>query len=128
MLLQEALDALDKFIKENNIHQSKFSFVTCGDWDLLTCLRKESQYKKISYNYYLKSWINLKTVFCEYIGEKKRTDMPEMLQELKLSLDGRHHSGIDDAKNIAKIVLEMIKNGQSFCFRHVNNQLLKKKK
>ena len=27
-----------------------------------------------------------------------------MLQKLNLTLDGKHHSGIDDSKNIGKIV------------------------
>lgn len=127
MILNDALEGLDKFIKQSNIHESKFCFVTCGDWDLLTCLRKEAQFKKISYNDYLKKWINLKTVFYEFIGEKKRIDMLEMLKELGLPLNGRHHSGIDDARNIAEIVMELIRKGQNFCLRHVNNQLVKKK-
>jgi len=37
-----------------------------------------------------------------------------MLQIFNLKLDGRHHSGIDDARNIAKIVIELIKDG--ICF------------
>jgi len=29
-------------------------------------------------------------------------------KKLNLTLDGRHHSGIDDTRNIAKILLKMI--------------------
>ena len=41
---------------------------------------------------------------------KKRgiSDMTEMLKYLGLQLDGRHHSGIDDSLNIAKIALKLM--------------------
>ncbi len=82
-------------------------------------------------------WCNIKTVFCEYMHRREQTQkqnsqsedakaedysgrdpagryrfgMTGMLTELKLSLDGRHHSGIDDSKNIAKIVKALVDNG-----------------
>ena len=44
--------------------------------------------------------------------------MVEMLEFLELNLDGRHHSGIDDALNIAKIAIKLIelKNNIDFSF------------
>lgn len=35
--------------------------------------------------------------------------MTEMLDVLGLKLEGKHHSGIDDVKNICRICIEMIK-------------------
>ena len=55
---------------------------------------------------YLKQWINIKTYFSSIVG-KKGHGMKYMLEELGLTLDGRHHSGIDDSKNIAKILKEL---------------------
>jgi len=40
---------------------------------------------------------------------KKGYGMKSMLSDLKLALDGRHHSGIDDSRNIAKILRELAK-------------------
>lgn len=37
-----------------------------------------------------------------------------MLKVLGLELDGRHHSGIDDARNIAKCALTLMKYGMTF--------------
>ena len=34
----------------------------------------------------------------------KGHSMKTMLRDLQLQLDGRHHSGIDDSRNIAKIL------------------------
>lgn len=40
--------------------------------------------------------------------------MTHMLEILKIPLDGRHHSGIDDTFNIAKVVIELLKKGVKF--------------
>ena len=40
--------------------------------------------------------------------------MEEMLQICGLKLEGRHHSGIDDAKNIAAVALHLMQKGFSF--------------
>lgn len=37
--------------------------------------------------------------------------MIDILNILKIELTGRHHSGIDDTKNISKILLHIIKDG-----------------
>jgi len=50
----------------------------------------------------LKNHINLKHQFAE-IKRIKPCGMEKALNILKLSLEGTHHRGIDDAKNIAKI-------------------------
>ena len=40
--------------------------------------------------------------------------MTNMLDYLHIPLVGRHHSGIDDTRNIAKIMLKMIDQGHTF--------------
>ena len=37
-----------------------------------------------------------------------------MLDELNIKLEGNHHSGIDDSKNIAKICLKILEDGGVF--------------
>jgi len=39
--------------------------------------------------------------------------MTDMLEDMKLTLEGKHHSGIDDCKNIGRIVVEMLKQGKT---------------
>lgn len=34
-----------------------------------------------------------------------------MLESLGLEFEGREHSGIDDAKNIARVVVQLVKDG-----------------
>jgi len=81
---------------------------------LKTCLRQEATYKKIQYKEYFYHWINLKNVFKDFSNYKGRFDMVEMLKECNIKLEGKHHSGIDDVKNITKIVIHLLKNGAKF--------------
>lgn len=114
VFLEDALIKFEEFLNQNTLDPLKFVFVTCGDWDLQNCLRNEAKYKKIILKDYFKRWINVKKVFYDYQGFKEPLGMTTMLDKLGLKLEGRHHSGIDDARNITKIVDTLIKKGVLF--------------
>ena len=42
---------------------------------------------------------------------KRPMGMERALSDYKISLDGTHHRGIDDARNISKIAIRMIQDG-----------------
>ena len=48
--------------------------------------------------------VNLKQLFSEKLGLRKRYGMAKALQLAGLPLEGTHHRGIDDARNIAKLL------------------------
>eukprot|EP00928_Gymnodinium_smaydae_P062687 TRINITY_DN46497_c0_g1_i1.p1 TRINITY_DN46497_c0_g1~~TRINITY_DN46497_c0_g1_i1.p1 ORF type:complete len:265 (-),score=27.70 TRINITY_DN46497_c0_g1_i1:234-1028(-) len=83
--------------------------LTCGDYDLGTALVTEAERKCIPLPPWLRCWCNVKVPFEARYG--KRMGMKGMLQRLGLTLEGRHHSGIDDARNIAKIVVTLLRQG-----------------
>lgn len=103
--LPEVLKLLDEWMRAENLLEKGVTtcFVTCGDWDLKTGLPVQCKYQKLEYPDYLRKWLNVKDVFLALTGIKGHS-MKTMLRDLKLELDGRHHSGIDDSKNIAKIL------------------------
>lgn len=103
--LPEVLDMLDKWMISEKLVDKDVTtcFVTCGNWDLHICLPVQCQYQHLKYPDYLRRWVNIKDLF-ERIEGKKAYGMAGMLKDLGLKLDGRHHSGIDDSKNIAKIL------------------------
>lgn len=95
-------------------------FLTCGDWDLKTML--PNQLKLVDAEYGLDDtgclispynrWINVKKPFRKHLGlPNHNIAMTGMLSKLKLDLVGRHHSGIDDCKNILHIVQKMREGG-----------------
>lgn len=56
-------------------------------------------------------WINIKAAFKKHRHVRNEKGMAGMLKVLGLELLGRHHSGIDDCKNILRIIQEMRKEG-----------------
>lgn len=87
-------------------------FVTHGDWDLKTMLPIQCNLSKIKLPVELKEWMNVKVLFSETnCKSDKGLGMKAMMHSLNLELVGRHHSGIDDSRNIARIVVELIGRG-----------------
>ena len=85
------------------LDNKSFVFVSCGDFDG-NHLASEARCKGVKLPSYLKRWINLKKVF-----PVKVKGMTSMLEYLGLVLEGRHHSGIDDARNISKCAIALLK-------------------
>ncbi|KAM3107313.1 hypothetical protein [Phormidesmis sp. 146-33] len=50
------------------------------------------------------SHVNLKQQFTQVQGLPKRYGMSQALQLAGIKLEGTHHQGIDDARNIAKLL------------------------
>lgn len=100
---------ISEYVQPND----KFIIATCGAWDLFTQLPREIKNKSLQKNAYYNKFINVKSEF-EYFYNKKSGGMANMLTKLNLPLIGRHHSGIDDTRNIAAIMLKMIKDGHLY--------------
>lgn len=99
------------WLKEHVPDSCKLFFATCGHWDLRTML--PNQVKKINglkIPSCYKCYINLKDDFKFFYG-KTVGSMTDMLTKLGLKLEGRHHSGIDDCRNIAKVLVTMLNHG-----------------
>lgn len=112
--IDKCLVALDDWMTQNGFTAENSTFVTCGMWDLKTCLRAEAAFKKLHVQDYLKKFINIKDIWMHTMFKNKAVGMVGMLSSLNLQLDGKHHSGIDDSKNIAKIAIELVKAGGIF--------------
>jgi len=113
ILITEALKNYQNWIQDKGLFQqpNSFAFVTCGDWDLKTCLPKQAQMQKFGKQPYFDKWINIKKVFSDFYKLQKLRDMVGMLDWLHIPLEGRHHSGIDDCRNIAKILQMLLRDG-----------------
>jgi len=108
-------------------------FLSCGDFDGKV-IRKETIYKGINKNVpnYMKRWINiLKAWPCHIFGgsrpqpnfnniktikevKKVPGGMLKLLDACGLQLEGSHHSGIDDATNIARAVIKCLESDFEF--------------
>lgn len=62
--------------------------------------------------------VNAKAEFTRVHGLEKRPGMAQALEIAGLSLEGRHHSGVDDAWNIAALILHLVDRGCGPAFAH----------
>jgi inhibitor of KinA sporulation pathway (predicted exonuclease) len=99
------------FIKNDTEYGAKsFLFITCGDWDLKTMIRSQCKREGIPLPFYFDRWCNLKHAYQDMFKEQAY-GMSNMLEKLGLELKGKHHSGIDDCRNICQVAQHMIQKG-----------------
>jgi len=79
-----------------------FLFCSWGDYDKGQ-LEQDSQFHRVSYPIGSKH-LNIKVLFSKSQNLKKRFGMAGAIKIAGLSLYGTHHRGIDDARNMAKLM------------------------
>ncbi|CAI9088722.1 OLC1v1023141C1 [Oldenlandia corymbosa var. corymbosa] len=86
------------------------AFVTCGNWDLKTKIPDQCTVSRMTLPPYFMEWINLKDIFLNFYN-RRAPGMVSMMKELRIPLQGSHHLGIDDTKNIARVLQHMLLDG-----------------
>ena len=95
--LKQACDMI-----RNEYKGYQYTWASYGQYDL-NMMRKECKAKGVAYPL-SDNHINVKELVAEKALLKKRVGMKQALDFLNIPLEGTHHRGIDDAKNIAKIL------------------------
>jgi len=116
---------IDYDLERKLIYTKNFAFITCGDWDLNKMLPGQCKREKIKVFDYYRRWINIKKSFQSFY-KRNPEGMERMLKYLKIDLVGKHHSGIDDCRNICSILKRMILDGFVFDFTSNNLENLQK--
>lgn len=97
-----------------------YCIVTCGDWDLGTMLPAQMRTSgQLGTPESWSRWCNLKKYMKDLkpplAGRNSKpvriNGMPDMLAAMGLALQGRHHSGIDDCRNIAAVLCALLSRG-----------------
>ena len=86
--------------------------VTCGDWDMKTMMPRQCYASGIDVPDWAKTWINVKHVFEQCGYARHAGGMMQMLAALGIRHKGRHHSGLDDCRNIALILQRFVADGR----------------
>jgi len=110
--IEVTLKDFDKWLRQEGALNDgvKFTFVTCGDWDLNIMLPNECDYFKLPIPPYMKSWINIKKPFVNVTGIWPK-GLLHMMSIVGLKHEGRLHSGIDDCHNLAKVLKRLHDEG-----------------
>lgn len=77
-------------------------FCSWGDYDR-NQLQQDCAFHGVAYPFG-DEHLNLKAAFSQALGTKRRFGMAGALRKLGLKLEGTHHRGIDDIRNIARVV------------------------
>lgn len=106
----ELLPLVNKWVFENVVEKKlSFAFATDGPWDFAKFLYPQCAFSHLSYPGYAKAWVNVRKHFSNYYG--LRGGITFMLECLGKKFVGEPHSGIDDAKNLSCIVVQMLEDG-----------------
>lgn len=103
------LKKFDDWIKDA-IPSGTFCVVTDGPWDMNRCLKNQCLNLRIDIPHYFHRWVNVRKHFLHYYNIPN-TNLEMMLKYLGLEFEGRQHSGIDDSRNIARILIRLKKDG-----------------
>lgn len=77
-------------------------FCSWGDYDR-NQFKQDCEYHSLDYPF-TGGHLNLKAEFSRAFGLKKKMGVTDALRHLGLRFEGSHHRGLDDARNIARIV------------------------
>jgi len=112
-ILEEVISQFVAFLDEHNLKPMYdyptdcFSFVlaTDGPWDCESFLLPECDRKNLPYPHFASHYVNIRHWYanCRDLGNGKMHNVNGMLRKCGLKFEGRPHSGLDDAKNIARI-------------------------
>ena len=88
--------------------------VISGDWDLklmlpAQCLVTDPPITTLPRLY--SRWQNVRELFKVVKGRRWAPGMKRMMEAMEIPLVGKHHRGIDDSRNIAKIYLALLREG-----------------
>ncbi|GAV92274.1 LOW QUALITY PROTEIN: RNase_T domain-containing protein, partial [Cephalotus follicularis] len=96
--------------KESGGPLNRAAFITCGDWDLKTKVPEQCKVSMIKLPPYFMEWINIKDAYSNFYWTEV-SGMRTMLNHSNIPLQGSHHLGIDDTKNIARVLQRMLSDG-----------------
>jgi len=114
----KVLERFEQWYSAQGLTPENSSFVTCGLWDLADMLPKQCTYSGMEIPSALDvgasgNFINVKFSFQKQTGIYGK-GLKEMQSQLGLEFVGRHHSGIDDCRNIVGIMQALASRGLVF--------------
>jgi len=96
-------------LSENSSWPYKFALVTDGGRDPVSFVAIECKRKGVPMPSYYKRWVNLEYHFCKTFNVEF-ANMDGMLKHFNLQFEGAKHSGITDARNLARCTIEIIRH------------------
>lgn len=119
------LDQFQAWLAEHKLGtEHTFGLVTDGPFDVGRFLRLSCAQYSTPVPNWASRWINVRKAFANFYRPSRQSapGLQQMLTRLDLSFQGNPHSGLDDARNIARVVERLLKDGATL---RVNERLEK---
>jgi len=117
-LFPEVLNNFNDWLESHGLGlQHTFALVTDGPFDVGRFLRLSCLQHQLDIPDWAKKWVNLRKGFANFYrwnssaSQQKLPGLPTMLSRLDMEFVGSPHCGLDDAKNIARVVSRMVLDG-----------------
>lgn len=101
---------LDEVTKIYGLLPGAFTCCTWSDWDLNLCLENECRRKQVRKPISLNAWVDIRAVYRDFYRRRPH-GLAAAMKEVGLTFEGREHSGIEDARNTARLVWKMVSDG-----------------
>jgi len=123
--LVDVLKRMFLWLKEIGIFEKRFIFVSHGPCDFGKFLCQQCERTGFHLPRYLRQWIDIKRTFREFHGWSSNTPcgIKDLLGYYKQDFQGNEHSGLEDAKNLSRIIIKMIEEGIQL---HPNDYMIPK--
>lgn len=117
--LASALDGLVTWLRTSELLTTpadgdateRFVVCTWTDWDMERMLHGEAKWRRIELPPFLRRWVDLKSVFGETFKSAKGFNLAQSCASAGVAWDGRAHSGLDDARNTARLAAKLVERG-----------------
>lgn len=118
---ETVLQKFEEWMSRHGLHSShKCILVTDGPWDMAQFFHGQCKVAGVTYPTWAKRWLNIRKSFRNYYKKRMHYNLKGMLETLGMEFEGRPHCGLDDAKNIARILLVLIEEHAPL---HINERL-----
>lgn len=117
----EVLEDVLKWLEKNKLGtEFTYAFAADCDADFRDFMSIQCALSNIPRPRFSNRWINIKKHFSN--AYKMRRNLAGMLRELHMIFEGSPHSGIDDARNITRVVVALLKDNISLKVNsHIND-------
>ncbi|OZC11177.1 SAP domain protein [Onchocerca flexuosa] len=126
----DVLDSFRAWMQSHRLGQKdvRYAFVTDGPWDIakffqMQCIQSKLNAVPHDFRFYINIRRSFANKYCKRRSMQK-INLSGMLTFLNMEFEGREHSGLDDSKNIARIVIKMLEDRSEL---RVNEKLVRTK-
>ena len=79
-------------------------------WDFENFLNMQCQQSNLFYPHWARRWVDVRKMFANWFNVR-RCGIEKMLNYLGMEFEGQQHCGLDDAKNISRILMKLVSDG-----------------